>query len=795
MLVRQCCARSPGPIVTVTESPAIGRTREAAVPDDQSGLGAPRVSAKPAGRRHQVRFTTVASPKWFVWLLSLYLLTAVPYLAWRVTVVNLGVWYGPVAYVAECFNTFMTALFLFVACRIELPVHRPMPAGRTVDALIPTYNEPLEILEPTVAAALSIRGIRHVLVLDDGNRGWVRQMTSRLGADYYPRSTNEHAKAGNMNNGLAHTDAEFVICFDADHVASPNFIERTLGYFEDPALAFVQSPQVFSNKESFLFRRRRNGWWSEQAMFYDVIQPAKNRFNAAFFVGTNAMLRRAALDDVGGFATGTATEDIHTSLRIHARGWKSIFVAEPLAHGLEAENLKEYFKQRRRWAAGSLGLLIRSADSPLRARGLSVGQRLNYVGATLSHLLGIQKMLYYVVPIVCVAQLVSPVTGSLLYLAPVMLLFAAFSTGLTAIFARGTYHFIYTEAYNLSHFLAHVAGLWGIVRVQKKFSVSRKVVAVEERTWLKAIWWILICVAVIAMTRAVWLSRSAHGALLSLLAVCIAFIAFNLVVLLAFFGHLLLYERRARRPKGLRGLGAAPRKRSRPRSQGPAFTARGGFALLQTPARLIGARASRRVGRLAAVGGRNGSSRRTAARGGVRSLNRGVPAGVLVSPLVSLNSQMPSSAYWRRHGENAQSPRARPSKRERLALAHLGGAASPLPAGLPRVDLVERRRLPRGGEPARRRLPGARALAGTAGLFVVSATLWAGHPAAITSPPSASTRPPSWLVPAILGTRLEAGPARQTTAIGSHVVFGGAGSRQNLLVQTGRETNRGTSAP
>ncbi|MEJ0073419.1 MAG: glycosyltransferase family 2 protein [Candidatus Saccharibacteria bacterium] len=130
----------------------------------------------------------------------------------------------------------------------------------------------------------------------------------------------------------------------------------------------MQSPQTFYNTHVFLFRRRpHREAWSEQMMFYNCLQPAKNNWNAAFFVGTSAVLRRAAIDDVGGFATGTATEDIHTSLRLHARGWQSVFLPEPLAYGLEAENFKEFYKQRRRWAAGSLGLLFRSPDSPLRA--------------------------------------------------------------------------------------------------------------------------------------------------------------------------------------------------------------------------------------------------------------------------------------------------------------------------------------------------------------------------------------------------------------------------------------------
>jgi len=441
-------------------------------------------------------------------LLVIYSVLAAPYLLWRATVVNLDVWFGPVLYVAELYGIMSTVLFLWMTRVIIVPCHRPARPS-TVDAFICTYNEPLGVLRPTVRGTVAVRGIRSVFVLDDGSRPEVRELAQALGARYLARGTNEHAKAGNLNHGLRHSDAEFLLLLDADHVPSPHFLERTLGQLDDPRVAFVQTPQIYHNRDTFLFRLGRRGPWSEQGMFYDCIQPAKNRSNSAFFVGTSAVMRRAALNSIGGFATGTATEDIHTSLQLHARGWSSVFVPEALAFGLEAENLKEFYRQRRRWAAGSLGLLLRSPDSPLRARGLTAAQRSSYLSATLAHAQGPQRLVFLLTPLLCVLTLSAPVDGSLTTFIAI-----AFGYTLLGIFAisrysRGTYHPLFTEAYALANAVAQCAALTALIRVDRKFSVSRKSVARGESTWVKSL--LTICCTVLALGAAAAFARLALG--------------------------------------------------------------------------------------------------------------------------------------------------------------------------------------------------------------------------------------------------------------------------------------------
>jgi cellulose synthase/poly-beta-1,6-N-acetylglucosamine synthase-like glycosyltransferase len=483
--------------------------------------------------------------RWVAWLLYPYVIIGLSYMAWRTTVINWYVWYGPVVYLAEAYSMLSTVLFAAIAQRIYDPVYQPTKLQKTVDIIIATYSEGLDVLEPVVLGATKVRGHRNILVLDDGNRPEVAQMAESYGAQWIPRTTNEHAKAGNLNNGLAHSDAEFLLELDADHVPLPWFIERTLGYFDDPDLAFVQSPQTFYNRETFLFRHHRTKptYWFEQRMFYETIQPAKNRWNAAFFVGTSAMLRRSAIDSIGGFATGTATEDIHTAARLHAGGWKSLFVPEVLAYGLEAESYSEFYKQRRRWAAGSLGLLFRSSDSPLWATGYTLGQRLNYAYSTMAHLQGAQKLFLFALPIICLFTLQAPITGAPGLYAAAFWVYLATSLVITHVYARGTYHALHTEAYNMANLPAHVGGLKGIFKVQKKFAVSSKSKVKREPSWSGRLVWGMGLVAVLAIARASWLISSGNHS--GIVLISLAFTVVNLICIASFLQHLRRYESQA----------------------------------------------------------------------------------------------------------------------------------------------------------------------------------------------------------------------------------------------------------
>ena|GEM_PF-4602614 len=439
-------------------------------------------------------------------LLPIYIVVGLSYLAWRIhNFTQWHIWYAPLLLAAEIYGILFTFTYLLVSRKTMQPVWWPPIPDASVDVFITTYNEPENIVKMTTVGALNIRGIRHVFVLDDGNRKSIRRMVEKLGAKYVARTVNTHAKAGNMNNGIKHSDAEFMIFLDCDHVPQPQFLERTLGYFRDPSIAFVQTPQTFYNPSSIQFRKLRSrNFWNEQSMFYESIQPGKNAFNAAFFCGSSAMLRRSAIDSVGGFATGTATEDIHTSLRLHAKGWSSVFLNEQLAHGLANEDISEYHKQRVRWGAGSLGLLFRSPDSPFRARGLSFMQRLCYLHSTISFLNGIQRLFYILLPamllILMPLEKLTPGAPIIRY-TMVALPFVVFSYVITHIFSRRTFRLSYMEQFNIINIFSNFLSIKGIIKVQKKFKVSLKFrVFVQESSPQRALllmWGVSFLAAVI----------------------------------------------------------------------------------------------------------------------------------------------------------------------------------------------------------------------------------------------------------------------------------------------------------
>lgn len=520
------------------------------------GLGQCAVEgdARMSGSSHAVPSYAVSlrrqrEPRWMALGFYLYLAVLLPYAGWRCTVVNWHSWYAPLALAADLFSAMMFVFFLGFTRYLYVPVHRAAgPSGSTVDCLIPTHTEPVSVIEPTVMAATRVRGIRKVLVLGNFERSDVRSMATRLGAAYHCRDSNAHGKAGNLNNGLGHTDADFVMTMDADHMALPGFLERTLGYFDDPAVAFVQTPQSFHNTQTLLFRRAhgKEADWSESNIFYKTILPAKNGCNASIYVGTSAVLRRAALDDVGGFATGTVTEDIHTSLRLHAKGWRSVFLPEPLAFGLEAQNLKEFYRQRRRWALGALTLLLRSPDSPLRTKGLTARQRLSYIDSTLSHLGGLQRLIHFLLPAVTIFSMTSVVVVPFALYGLVFVGYFAISFSMVAIYSRGTYHFLHSDAYSLANLVAQVSALPALLRPASRHNAARKDAPRRERTLVKPILWLLGLTSVAGtIDAAVRLGLGNHSWMVIMAAL---WGAVNSVWMWWILGYLEVYERR---PAGL----------------------------------------------------------------------------------------------------------------------------------------------------------------------------------------------------------------------------------------------------
>ena len=322
------------------------------------------------------------------------------YLYWRYTeTFNLNaLFFSWMLFGAELFGADTTFLFYFSVWK---PIKRNAPPsvpGRSIDVFIPTKNESVAMLRKTLLACCDLKYPHRTLVLDDGNRPEVKALCEELNCVYIARESHEDAKAGNLNYGLKHSTAEFIAVFDADHIPLPRFIDTLIGYFSDPKIGFVQVPQEFYNIDSFQHRidKKQKTIWGEQYLFFSLIQPGRDRWNAAYFVGSCAILRRKTLDEIGGFATGSITEDMLTSIKIHAKKWSSIYHNEYLAYGIAAQTLKPFSIQRERWGVGNWQVFVRA--NPLFVRGLTLSQRLCYLSSMIYPLEGIQKLIFYVTP-------------------------------------------------------------------------------------------------------------------------------------------------------------------------------------------------------------------------------------------------------------------------------------------------------------------------------------------------------------------------------------------------------------
>lgn len=330
---------------------------------------------------------------------------------------------GILLYLAEMYSVGMLFLSLFVVST-PLPSRQPvlLPDDElpTVDVFIPTYNEEANLLATTIAAA---RGMDYppekfiVWLLDDGGtdqkcqsddagsavaaqrrRVELTALAESLDARYLTRARNVHAKAGNLNSGLEHSSADLVAVFDADHAPARSFLRETVGHFSvDPKLFLVQTPHFFINPDPV---ERNLGTFekmpSENEMFYGVIQRGLDKWDAAFFCGSAAVLRREALAVTNGFSGVSITEDCETALELHSRGWHSVYVDKPLIAGLQPETFASFIGQRTRWAQGMMQIL-RFRMPPLK-RGLSFPQRLCYMSSTMFWFFPITRLTFLIAP-------------------------------------------------------------------------------------------------------------------------------------------------------------------------------------------------------------------------------------------------------------------------------------------------------------------------------------------------------------------------------------------------------------
>ena len=331
---------------------------------------------------------------------------------------------GFVLYLAEMYCLAMLAVSFFM---LADPLRRvaPVPKTRaelpTVDVFIPSYNEDPELLAVTLAAAKSMIYPKEkltVYLLDDGGTEQKRAakdprqalaalrrherlkaLCAAMDVRYHTRARNEHAKAGNLNEGLKISTGELVVVFDADHAPVREFLKETVGFFnEDEKLFLVQTPHFFINPDPLEKNLRTFARMpSENETFYSILQRGLDKWNAAFFCGSAAVLRRKALETTDGFAGQSITEDCETALALHSNGWHSVYVDKPLIAGLQPETFVSFIGQRARWCQGMLQILI--LNRPFLARGLTTAQRICYAGINLFWLFPLSRLVFMFSPL------------------------------------------------------------------------------------------------------------------------------------------------------------------------------------------------------------------------------------------------------------------------------------------------------------------------------------------------------------------------------------------------------------
>jgi len=277
----------------------------------------------------------------------------------------------------------------------------PQSAPKVV-CIIASFNEPEEVLDETVAQLVNLDyPNKSIVILDDStkdeSRRSAQQIAAKYGVDVVQRTNRRGYKAGAVNDYLKQTDAVHVAIFDADALPAHNFLRDVIPIIEEnPRLAFVQTPQYYSNTgiSNVAMAASR-----QQAVFYEYICEGKSHSRAAFCCGTNVVFRRAALLDVGGFDESSVTEDFATSLNMHLKGYDSNYYNQVYVYSLAPETLSAYFTQQSRWAFGSVGSMRKVLGSLFKhGRSMRAGQWWEYFLSSSYYWIGWVNFIFMLLP-------------------------------------------------------------------------------------------------------------------------------------------------------------------------------------------------------------------------------------------------------------------------------------------------------------------------------------------------------------------------------------------------------------
>lgn len=381
----------------------------------------------------------------------------------------------------EVFHLWQVFTFIYTVWDTGYVSPRSSQVKPMVDVFITVAGEPTEVVEPTARAAATMEYPNfRVFLLNDGlvarRDNWydmetlaARLRREGLNVSCITRTVQGGAKAGNINHALSLTSAPLIAIFDADHVPHKDFLTKTVAYFVDTKVGFVQTPQYYKNARANYLTQ---GSWEQQELFFGPICRGKNRLNAATMCGTNMLISRQALQEVGGMCADSIAEDFVTGLFMHAKQWKSVYHAEVLAEGLAAEDFLSYSKQQFRWARGALDVIFRY--NPLFMQGLTWAQRIQYLASASFYLSGAVVAIDIALPIIFLFTGLVPIVAPGMLLATIFLPYMFIT--LYTIQLASNYTFTFPSlGLSMSAFTIHLRALWAAMTRQKSnFSVTAK---------------------------------------------------------------------------------------------------------------------------------------------------------------------------------------------------------------------------------------------------------------------------------------------------------------------------------
>lgn len=411
-------------------------------------------------------------------LLLLNSVVAIIYISWWFYfphVVNIYVY--SLLFFGEIYHVIMALGFWFTVWkRKEIDRKVSNRNNGLVIVFITVAGEPVDVVEQTARAALEMDYPDFkVCILNDGfiaekdNWKMIDDLAKKIGVQCITRKSGTGAKAGNINNGLRETSSDYIAILDADMVPHKDFLSKLMPYFEDEKVAFVQSPQYYKNQNKNEITR---GSWEQQNFFFGPILRGKDKLNSAFLCGTNVVLSRKALVEVGGINEKSIAEDFLTSYYLHKKKWKSVYYPNVLCEGLAPEDLLSYYKQQHRWARGSLEILFRY--NPFFRLGFTFSQRVQYFLSSLYYFNGLVVLIDITTPLLFLYFGIQPVSTSTQTFAIFFIPYMFLNLYTLYLVSRGSITFR-AISFSQSSFFLQLSALFSLITGRKtKFEVTAK---------------------------------------------------------------------------------------------------------------------------------------------------------------------------------------------------------------------------------------------------------------------------------------------------------------------------------